>query len=57
MTDFMVFLKSGSDVIREANCDVIGAITELNATNILNNLGFYFGLGYWGLYLVLVLIF
>lgn len=57
MTDFMVFLRTGEDVIREANYNVMGALTELNFTNIKQNLGFYFGLGYWGLYLVLVLIF
>ena len=57
MTDFMVFLKTGKQVITQANFNVIGSISELNFANLKQNLGFYFALGYCGAYLFVVLIF
>ena len=56
MTDFMVFLETGLTVIRESNYDVFLALTQLNLSNLRNNIGFYFLGGYWALYLILWLI-
>lgn len=39
----------------EANYDVFGAITELSLSNLKQNIGFYFFLGYWSVYLALLL--
>lgn len=44
-------------MITEANFNVFEAITDLNASNLTQNLGLYFALGYWGLYLTFILIF
>lgn len=57
MTDFMVFLKTGEEVLEGGNYFVIMALPELNLDNLQSNIGLYFAVGYWGLYLSLCLIF
>lgn len=53
----MAFLRTGEEVLTQANYDVILALSELNLHNLRDNIGSYFFLGYWGLYLLLCLIF
>lgn len=57
MTDFMVFFESGLSVLEQSNYDVLLALTELNFTNLKSNIGLYFIVGYWSLFLILCLLF
>lgn len=54
MTDFMGFLKTGWDVIKDANYNALFAITQLNLKNLLRNLGFFFALGIVGSFMLLL---
>ena len=59
MTDFMSFLKTGLSVLEDSNYDVFSAVTQLRPSNLVNNVGVYFALSYWGsflLFLVVVLL-
>lgn len=56
MTDFMGFLKTGLDVIKEGNYNALLAITKLNARNLRHNLGLFFALGVVGSFFLLLII-
>lgn len=47
MTDFMSFMKTGVTVLEESNYTVFEVITELNVSNLSDNFGFYFAIGFW----------
>ena len=55
MTDFMVFVRTGAQVLQSANYNVFRAATRLSFSSLTANLGFIFFLLYWGLYLALLL--
>ena len=48
----MSFLKGSYSTLQDSNYSVILALNELTLHNIQNNIGFYFSMGYIGLYLV-----
>ena len=56
MTDFMSFLKTGLTVLEGSNYDVFLAVTQLTPSNLMRNVGFYFSIGYWGSFLIFLLV-
>ena len=43
-------------MLQGANYSVLAAVTQLDATNLRTNIGFYFGLGYWGSFILFALL-
>lgn len=55
MTDFAGFFKTGLSVLEDSNYDVFLALTQLNFSNLKHNIGLYFAVAYWALFIVLCL--
>ncbi len=56
MTDFVGFFTTGFDILKESNYGVILAITRVTWGELPSNLGFLFSVGYFGSYILLVLL-
>lgn len=57
MTDFMSFLETGRDVLVNSNHNVFYVLWEITGDDLKKNIGLYFVICYWIIYISLAVLF